>query len=175
METEVRGDHGPLGATPARVTHQREGLLGPRLGESLEFGRPATYPDPSVLSSEAWGRRGTQFETHHPGEKLPFPERRIPRHSLQELWIHFLPPTTSNPGSFLTHSPDVCPSWLASSEPNKAQVAPLSKAFGMRCSSFAKTAEGCPVLFPCTLPVCLVTAPAIYLEVTGLLPASLDA
>lgn len=82
METEVRGDHGPLGATPAHVTHQGEGLLGPRLGESLEFGRPATYPDPSVLSSEAWGHRGTQFETHHPGEKLPFPERRIPRHSL---------------------------------------------------------------------------------------------
>lgn len=96
METEAGGEHGPLGATPAHVTHQGEGLLGPRLGDSLETSCPATYPDPSVLSSEAWGPRGTQFETHHPGEKLPFPERRIPRHSLQELWIHFLPPTTSN-------------------------------------------------------------------------------
>ena len=170
METEVRGDHRPLGTTPVHVTHQGEGLLGPWLGESLETGHSATYPDPRVLSSEAWGPWRTQFEIYHPGEKLQFPERTIPRHSLQEFWIHFLPPTTSTPGSLLTHSLDVCLSWLASSEPDKAQMAPLSKAFGMRCSSFAKTAEGCPVLLPCTLHVCPVTAPPTYLEVTGLPP-----
>lgn len=53
METEVGGDHRSLGATPAHATHQGEGLLGPRLGETLEIGCSATYPDPRVLSSEA--------------------------------------------------------------------------------------------------------------------------
>ena len=166
-----RGARGPPQVCgPVHVTHQGEGLLGPWLGESLEIGHSATYLNPRVLSSEAWGPWRTQFEIYHPGEKLPFPERTIPRHGLQEFWIHFLPPTTSTPGSLLTHSLDVCLSWLASSEADKAQVAPLSKAFGMRCSSFAKTAEGCPVLLPCTLHMCPVTAPPTYLEVTGLPP-----
>lgn len=153
-----RGGRGPwaTGRNPCACHSPGRGASGPQLGESLETSRPATYPDPSVLSSEASGPWGTQFETHHPGEKLPFPERRIPR---PPGTLDSLPATNHiQPGSFLTHSPDVCLAWLASSEPDKAQMAPLSKAFGMRRSSFAKTAEGRPVLLPCTLHVCLVTA-----------------
>ena len=58
-----RGARGPPQVCgPVHVTHQGEGLLGPWLGESLEIGHSATYPNPRVLSSEAWGPWRTQLK-----------------------------------------------------------------------------------------------------------------
>lgn len=134
LKFEAAGDH--AGRGPQATGHSSHachsagrGVAGAKLGESPGLCPPPIHPSPCVLFSEAWSPVGHSLKPITLEKTSSSLRRTIPKHNLQELWIHSChrPCPLQVPSS--PNSPDLCLSRLASFKPYKAEVPPLSKAF----------------------------------------------